>query len=100
MNKPTNKFQKVCLLLFTLAIVNFILFFIISLIIGGTAISGFVSDGHYYVKDHGKITETSSFVWYFSKIHSISVFITHPVGIIAVIFYNISKYISKRNVQK
>lgn len=46
----------------------FILFFIVSLIIGGEATNGFVKNGQYFVSDHGKHTQVSMFVWYISKI--------------------------------
>jgi hypothetical protein len=50
--------------------------------IGGDAISGKVDGGRYYVSSRGKLTEVSSSVWHYSRAHTISVWITHPLGIV------------------
>src|SRR5262245_49833891 len=49
--------------LFFVAIANFLAFCIVSLIIGGEAVSGKVEDGRYYVRHRGRYTEVSQGVW-------------------------------------
>ena len=66
---------------FSLCMMNFVLFVIISVYLGGNALSGDIVDGRYYVSSHGDLTEVSKYQFIFSKIHTISVFITHPLGI-------------------
>jgi hypothetical protein len=67
--------------LYVIAIINFTTFWIIAVSIGGDAIQGKAEGGRYYVSDHGKMTGVSSGVWRYSRVHTISVWITHPVGI-------------------
>ena len=66
--------------LFFLAIINFAAFAVIALSIGGDALNGKQENGHYYVSSHGKLTEVSRSVWLYSAAHSISLFVTHPLG--------------------
>jgi hypothetical protein len=65
------------------AIVNFLLFIVISLLIGGDAINGKVEAGRYYLGNHGVYTEVNAVVFYYSKIHCLCVWITHPLAILA-----------------
>lgn len=67
--------------LFAIAAVNFTAFFILSLSWGGDAISGKVEDGSYYLSLKGKLTEVSERPWRMSRIHTISIWITHPLAI-------------------
>ncbi len=84
-----EKVQKICLMIFKIACYNFLLFVIIAILLGGDAENGYVSDGHYYLKSHGKITETSPFIWHYSWIHANSISITHPIAFIAIIIYSL-----------
>ena len=68
--------------LFFVAMVNFTVFWIASLILGGDAIGGKIDNGRYYLSNKGKYAEVSHGVWVYSKIHTISVWITHPLGIL------------------
>jgi hypothetical protein len=68
--------------LFFVAIVNFTVFWVVGVWVGGDAISGKVQGGHYYVSSHGRLTEVSPRIWQYSRIHAMSVWITHPLGIL------------------
>jgi|GEM_PF-2600343 hypothetical protein len=68
--------------LFFGAIANFTVFWVVGASIGGDAISGKVQGGHYYVSSHGRLTEVSPRIWHYSRIHAVSVWITHPLGIL------------------
>jgi hypothetical protein len=68
--------------LFFIAIINFMVFWITAVSIGGDAISGKAEGGRYYVSNHAKLTEVSPCVWHYSRVHTISVWITHPLGIV------------------
>ena len=68
-------------------ILNFVIFLFVAIIIGGDAISGHAAAGHYYVANHGKLTEVSYLVFVYSKMHAMSVFFTHPLTLIAGIVY-------------
>jgi hypothetical protein len=67
--------------LFAVAMLNFWSFLVVALLIGGDALSGKAENGRYYLSSHGRHTEVSRAVWHYSKIHTISVLVTHPLGI-------------------
>jgi hypothetical protein len=48
---------------------NFFVFFLTSLLIGGSGSIGKIQDGKYYVGNHGKYTEVSQAMFEFSRIH-------------------------------
>ncbi len=82
----TPTLQRICGIILIVASINFIAFMIITVKIGGDAISGRAEQGHYYVSEHGRQTEVSYPVYLFSYIHTISVMITHPLGLLAIFF--------------
>ena len=63
------------------AIVNFLSFWIISIASGGDALSGKVEGGKYYVAHRGNYTEVSQEFFYYSRVHTVSVFVTHALAI-------------------
>jgi hypothetical protein len=70
------------LFLFFVAVVNFLAFGIAAVSLGGDALNGKAEGGHYYLAHRGNLTEVSESVWTYSRIHSISVIITHVLGIL------------------
>ena len=69
-----------------IALVNFFALCAVSLMIGGTAPNGEVTDGKYFLGEHGVYTEVSWGVWLYSYAHCVCVFFTH-VSVAAVGFY-------------
>jgi hypothetical protein len=65
---------------FLAGIVNFFVFFLAAVYLGGDALSGRAVDGHYFLSSHGRLTEVSQAVFTYSEWHVRSVFITHPIG--------------------
>ena len=76
--------KVICHSLFVIAILNFLAFIIVALLIGGDAVNGKVADGKYYVAEHGNYTKVTEAVFTYSRYHCYSVWITHPVGILAI----------------
>jgi hypothetical protein len=74
-----------------IGLINFAIFLIIASFIGGDALSGKVQDGHYYVAYHGQFTEVSYTIFIYSKLHALSLLITHTFTIIAIFLLWISK---------
>jgi hypothetical protein len=74
-----------------LAIINFVLFSLMSLYLGGDALNGKAEAGHYYLASHGRLTEVSYQVFTYSKLHAYTLFVTHPIGIIAGIVWTAKK---------
>ncbi len=73
----------VCGGLFLLAWLNFMVFTLVGLSIGGGAIHGKVVNGRYYLRNHGKYAEVSHGVFDYSRLHAYAVWITHPIGMVA-----------------
>jgi hypothetical protein len=88
--KPSRA-RYLWLALFALGFVNFLVFFAVAVSIGGDAANGFRSDGHYFLANHGKLTEVSESVWLYSRAHAYSVMITHPLAIFAGFMWNRTK---------
>ena len=67
-----------------IATVNFAAFVIVAILIGGDAGNGKIDSGHYFVANHGRLTEVSARVFTYSQWHGRSLFLTHPLGMIAI----------------
>ncbi len=82
-----RKNQRVCENIFWVAGIKFVAFIIVHIIIGGSAPNGKVVDGHYFIGDHGYYKEVPYALYVYSLIHTYSLFITHPLAIIAGYVY-------------
>ncbi len=86
--------HEMCRIIFKVAIINFVVFVVIALLLGGDAINGDALNGsgagHYFVGMNGRSTEVSYPIYIYSKIHVISLFITHPLAMIAGIAYSVT----------
>jgi hypothetical protein len=67
---------------FNFCVLNFGVFVFVALIIGGDAISGKIIDGHFFVSQHGRLTEVSPAIFRYSRFHAFSQFVTWPIAII------------------
>ncbi|MCA9433306.1 MAG: hypothetical protein KC940_22500 [Candidatus Omnitrophica bacterium] len=65
-----------------MAIFNFLLFFILTQLIGGSALNGEIVDGHSFVWEHRVRTEVNQFVYYFTYVHGISVILTQFLAVV------------------
>jgi hypothetical protein len=63
---------------------NFLSFFVESTHIGGDALNGSIRDGHYFVVSHGSSTEVDRATWEWSRIHALSLFVTHPLAMVGM----------------
>lgn len=66
--------------------VNFYLFIILTMYLGGTAISGFIENGTYYVAFGNYHTEVSKTLWHINYIQNILAFYLSPLPIISAFF--------------
>jgi hypothetical protein len=66
---------------FVIGFVNFAAFFVIALLLGGDAINGQFENGHYYLANHGVLTEVSKGIYFYSYVHAASIFVTHPLAL-------------------
>ena len=77
--------QMLELMAAALAVVNFLTFMSIASYLGGDALAGKIEDGHYYVSSHGHYTEVSHAVYLYSKVHAVSIFVTHGLAFITAL---------------
>ena len=67
-----------------IAAVNFISFIVETQRLGGDALNGYEREGHFYISSHGDTKEVDERTWRYNRIHAISVFLTHPLGMLAM----------------
>src|SRR5207248_8596590 len=74
--------------IFVIAFINFTVYWVAALCLGGDALNGYARDGHYYLGSHGAYTEVSRAVWRYSYCHTISTWVTHGLVFItgAIVF--------------
>jgi hypothetical protein len=65
-----------------LGAVNFAGFSIGTLYLGGDAVNGSAVGGHYFLSNHGHLTEVSRSIFTYSKWHARSVWFTHPIAML------------------
>jgi len=79
--------RKMYVVLFILAMLNFAAFWLLALHLGGDALNGRAADGHFFLMSHGDYTEVSEQVFNYSRWHAMSLWLTHPAGAMAAVFY-------------
>ncbi len=89
-NVLASKIQRVCKAIFIIAEVNIISFFIILFMLGGSAPNGKMEDGRYFLGDHGYYKEVPPVVYFYSFVHTYSVFITGLLSIPAGLVYGMT----------
>jgi hypothetical protein len=75
--------RRLYIAIFYVGIANFLVFWVVAGMIGGDALSGKVEGGRYYLSSHGRLTEVSAELYTYSLWHTRSIFITHPLAILA-----------------
>ena len=70
-----------------IAIVNFFSFISISIYLGGDALNGKETLGHFYLNSHGRYTEVSETIFRYSKIHAYSMWATHSLFIFSAVIF-------------
>lgn len=97
-NIPSDlRIARVARWVFFVGLANFGAFLVIGLCIGGDAWSGARRDGHYFVSDHGQMTEVSRAVWLYSRVHVCSVFVTHPLALVAGAVLAVTRQANRQN---
>jgi hypothetical protein len=72
-----------CRIVFIIAIINFFAYLVMTTRLGGDAVNGKFENGHYYLANHGRLTEVSKEVFNYSRWHTYSLWITHPLAVLA-----------------
>ena len=64
------------------AIVNFLSFWVIAVLCGGDAVNGKEEGGRFFLMSHGHYTEVTKSFFEYSRIHTYSLWLTHPLALI------------------
>ena len=82
---------KIYRIVYLAGMVNFFIFVSIALGLGGDAINGKIENGHYFLRSHGHFTEVTSGIFIYSKWHTYSLFVTHPLAMLFGYLYHKKK---------
>jgi len=66
--------------------INFLWFIAESDALRGDAVNGYVANGLYFVCAHGSCHEVARETWEWSRLHALSLVVTHPLAMIAMAF--------------
>ena len=77
--------KRFAYILIALGILNFTAYWIISGALGGDAINGKDEGGRYYLSSHGRYTEVSRSIFEYSRFHTYSLCLTHPLVFIGIL---------------
>ena len=80
-----REFRPLTRRLAVLALADFVIFYIVTLLVGGDGFSGTEQAGHYLVSNHGRLTEVSRFVWTFTRLQAISLLVLWPLALLGMV---------------
>lgn len=80
-----NRLRRLPELIVYLGLMNFLLFILSILLLGGDGLNGKVEAGHYYLGNHGEYTEVLLPIYLFSRLWGILLFVSWPFVIVAPI---------------
>jgi hypothetical protein len=86
MKTTRGRLLKLAVATVALGFINFLAFWIESLVLGGDALNGYAKDGQFFLGSHGAYTEVAQAVWIASLIHGIVTFASWPFVILAMAF--------------
>jgi hypothetical protein len=79
-------------LITVIGIGNFVWYLGETLQFGGSALSGFARNGHYYLALHGSYTEVSQAVWEHIRMHEISILLSVPLVIVCTWYWLVGHF--------
>ena len=74
-----GKWQLVAMI----CMLNFLAFWLLAVLLGGTAWLGARKGGYYFLGNHGRLTRVDSWVYWYSMVHTTSQLLTFPLAIFA-----------------
>jgi hypothetical protein len=95
---PVFNLMRWCLMLVIGAcVLNFIVYFAGTIILGGDALNhGSVSDGHFYIKSHGRSKEVTESLFEYSRWQASTLKITQPIFVAAVVATLFIRFYAKK----
>jgi len=71
----------------------FFAFFLSNILLGGSASSGYITDGSYFLGDKGIYIAVHPLVWYFSKTLGVIVFLYFVILFPVLLIHNLTKHL-------
>ncbi len=78
-----KRLSRLPALIVYLGVMNFLLFIIFTLLLGGDGPNGKIEAGHYYLGSHGTYTEVMYPIYFFSRVQGILFFVSWPFVLVA-----------------
>lgn len=82
---------NICRGIIVVGLINLTVFILIAVVLGGDAVSGGASEGHYFLSAHGHRTEVSHITWIYSRVHFYTAMVSGPAVIAAGVAAGIIK---------
>lgn len=86
-----EKLKRILLIIFNCYFGYFIIFAVMTMILGGDAINGYKDASNYYLGDHGTYTEVNRHFWNMSYVMTIVLWFFAPIGMVSILMYNMIK---------
>jgi hypothetical protein len=95
---PVLKLMRLFLMIVVGAcVLNFIVYFAGTIVLGGDALNhGSVSDGHFYIKSHGRSKEVTESFFEYSRWQASTLKITQPIFVAAFVGTLLIRFYSKK----
>ncbi len=90
--KIKTAYDMAVIILIIVTLVNFLVFTLIALHLGGAAMNGKISDGHFYLGMYSHYTEVSRQVFTYSRWHGYSVYLTFTLSFVATFLLSHGHY--------
>jgi Ca2+/Na+ antiporter len=85
-SEPNYVGAAIALIAIAIGFANFVAFVVIAERIGGDALTGYHTPGHWYLKHKGQFVEVTQKVFQYSQIHALSTIITHIIALCAMLY--------------
>lgn len=78
-----SEMHSVTRVLILVALLDFLVYAVFTVALGGNAGDGYTSAGHYFVSNHGVLREVGQVAWVLSRGQGYSLYVLLPVAVVA-----------------
>ena len=86
-----HRLRQVVGILLVLSLLNVFSAILIAVALGGSATNGKVEGNHYFIGDRGHFSEVPRWIWFYSKFHMTSMFVSGLVFFAAYVLLSLLK---------
>ena len=81
--QPYLAWERLCWAISLALALNWVVAFLVMYSLGGDGWIGYTAHGSYYLGSHGRYTETSQFVFEYTRFHSAVTWVTFPMMVVS-----------------